>query len=340
MKLRLKPVTQQTIVITGATSGIGLTTARMASAQGAKLVLTARDEETLNKIVNEIKSNGGNAVAVAADVADAIALQKVVGAAQQHFGGFDTWVNNAGVSIYGRLEEVSLEDARRLFDTNFWGLVNGSKLAVEHMRTTGGAIINVGSTLSERSIPLQGFYCASKHAVKGFTEALRMEIEEAQCPISVTLVKPSAIDTPYPEHAKNYLPEKPNNPPPVYSPDVVAKTILHCAAHPQRDVFVGSGGKALALGEKYAPRLLDKLMEATMFKQQQTGIPKELNQRDGLFGPNDGGFERGDYRGHVIKSSIYTKASLHPLMTGAVIAAAGLAMAALMGSSNGKSRLH
>jgi short-subunit dehydrogenase len=206
------------MVITGASSGIGLVTSRMAAKRGTRLVLSSRSEEELGELTEEIKTNGGQAIAVRADVGEQEDVRRLAQAAQEQFGGFDTWVNNAGISIYGKLSEVSIEDMRRLVETNFWGLVYGSLEAARHLKERGGAIINLGSTLSDRAIPMQGIYSASKHAVKGFTDALRMELESEGAPISVSLVKPGAIDTPYPEHAKNYMPVEPKNPPPMYAP--------------------------------------------------------------------------------------------------------------------------
>ena len=147
---------------------------------------------------------GRKATFVVADVSDESAIRRVAEDAVTRFGRIDTWINGAGVSVYGRLMDISLEDQRRLFDTNFWGVVIGSRVAVPYLRN-GGALINIGSVLSDRAIPLQGTYCASKHAVKGFTDSLRMELEHDRLPISVTLIKPYSIDTPYAEHAKNYL---------------------------------------------------------------------------------------------------------------------------------------
>jgi NAD(P)-dependent dehydrogenase (short-subunit alcohol dehydrogenase family) len=187
-----------------------------------------------------------------------------------------------------------------------------------------GAIVNVGSTLSDRAIPLQGSYCASKHAVKGFTDSLRMELEDEGTPVSVSLVKPSAIDTPYKDHAKNYLPVEPVNPPPVYAPETVAEAILHCAEHPVRDIFVGAGGKAISVVGQYAPRLTDKLMEATMFTMQQTQDPIDERIHTGLNAPSGELRERGGYNGHVAESSAYTKATLHPVLTGAAVLGLGL----------------
>lgn len=322
MTLNLKPINKQTIVITGATSGIGLVTARMAAKRGARVFLIARNDEALANLTRDLNEKHGDIARYAvADVADEDALQKAASRAESDFNGYDTWVNNAGVSIYGKLEDVSTPDLRQVFETNVWGVVNGSLIAAKHLKTKGGAIINIGSTLSDRAIPIQGIYCASKHAVKGFTDALRMELEEEDAPISVTLVKPSAIDTPYKDHAKNYLETRPENPPPVYAPETVAETILHCAENPVRDVFVGAGGKTMSMAGNYAPRTTDKVMEATMFDLQKRDEQADGNSKEGLYESNDASLtERGDYPGHVAESSIYTKASLHPVATAAMVA--------------------
>ncbi len=226
MKIRLKRLEDQVMVITGASSGIGLVTARMASKRGARLVLAARSEGSLGELAREIEGRGGKAVAVVADVANRDDVRKVAQAAEDTFGGFDTWVNNAGVSIYGKTTDVPVEDMRRLFETNFWGVVNGSLEAVEHLRERGGALINLGSTLGDRTSVLQGPYSASKHAVKGFTDGLRMDLDLEKAPISVSLVKPGPIDTPYPLNAKNYLDRENKHPAPTYAPDLVAEAIL------------------------------------------------------------------------------------------------------------------
>lgn len=335
MRVKLKQLTEQTIVITGATSGIGLVTARRAAERGAKLVLAARNDDALQELSREIQAKGGHAVGIAVDVGEESDIRRLAKLADQRFGGFDTWVNNAGVTIYGRLTDISVHDMRRLFETNFWGVVYGSRVAAEHLRQKGGALINVGSTLSDRAIPLQGIYAASKHAVKGFTDALRMELEEQSAPVSVTLIKPAAIDTPYRLHGRNYLPAEPLNPAPVYAPEVVADAILHCAETPERDVFVGAGGKFLsALGES-APRLTDKYMEAALFDQQQGTAPAR-DSRGTLYTPGSSLRERGGHNGHVSESSVYTKASFHPAWTGAAAFGVGWALSALLRSKSGK----
>jgi len=152
-----------------------------------------------------------------------------------------------------------------------------------------------------------------------------MELEEEGAPISVTLIKPSAIDTPYTKHAKNLMPVEPQNPPPVYAPETVAEAILHCAENPERDLYVGGGGAMLAQAGHHAPRLTDKLMEAAMFDVQKSDRPKPANRRDSLYAPTKDGEERGNYPGHVAESSIYTKAKLHPVIAGSLIAGLGFA---------------
>ncbi|MDQ3908522.1 MAG: SDR family oxidoreductase, partial [Acidobacteriota bacterium] len=223
MTVQLKKLSDQVVVITGASSGIGLATAREAARRGARLVLAARSEDSLRQLCDEIDSAGGECVHVAADVGNEEDVKRIAQEAIRRFGWFDTWINDAGVSIYGKLTEVSNEDHRRMFETNFWGVVYGSQAAAKYLRNRGGALINVGSVLSDRAIPVQGMYSASKHAVKGFTDALRMELEEEGAPVSVTLVKPSTIDTPYTQHAMNYQDREPSLPPPVYDAQVVAE---------------------------------------------------------------------------------------------------------------------
>lgn len=325
--MKLKRLRDQTIVITGASSGIGLATARMAAARGARVLLTSRNEPDLRRVTQEICARGGRAAFAVADVADPEAVENVARAALREFGGIDTWVNNAGVSIYGKLDEVPLADKRRLFDTNFWGVVHGCRTAVKHLRQRGGALINIGSIVSDRAIPLQGIYSASKHAVLGYTDALRMELEHDRVPIAVSLVKPSAIDTPYLDHARNYMSQAPNFPPPVYEPDLVAHAILRCAERPTREITVGGGGRMMALMGRVAPRTMDRYMEAAMFRQQQDP-DRAVDHEDSLYAPSRDGLARGPYTGHVMRSSAYTSTILSGVTRALPLVAAGLALAA------------
>jgi NAD(P)-dependent dehydrogenase (short-subunit alcohol dehydrogenase family) len=322
-----RPLHEQVMVITGASSGIGLATARLAASKGARVVVAAREASELQTLVDEIRNDGGQAIAVPTDVADAAAVDRLAEAAIGAFGHIDTWVNNAGVSMYGRLIDQPLEDKRRLFDTNFWGVVHGCRSAIRQMRTRGGTIINVGSMVSDRAAPLQGAYNASKHAVKGYTDTLRMELEHDGIPIAVTLVKPAAIDTPFFEHARSYMTEEPAPPPPVYAAETVARAICTCAERPVRDITVGGAGRVISVMGMLAPRTTDAYMKATMFSQQKSDRPND--HRDGLEAASGEGRVSGDYEGHVMQSSAYTRAMLSDVGRVLPLAVAGAAIAAI-----------
>ena len=342
--MKLKKLNEQIIVITGATSGIGLTTARAAAKAGAKLILVARNETALRELTDEIKAAGGQAVYAAGDVADEATLKRAADLAKENFGGFDTWVNNAGGAVYGRLTDVPVEDMRRLFETNFWGVVNGSLVAAEHLRSKGGAIINLGSEVSDAPVPLQTVYSSSKHAVKGFTDTLRMELEGDELPISVSLIKPTAIHTPFPENAKNYLPYEPQLPPPLYAPELVAEAILYCAENPKRDFFVGGMAKAHSSMALNAPRAYDKMNEMILNSAQDSGETSEPNRPDGLYQPNSKLNERGSQDRFVREHSVYQQTNLHPLISVGLLLGAGFGIAALLGargkSKNGENGKH
>lgn len=329
--MKFKNIDEQVMVITGASSGIGLTTARMAAANGARLMLIARNEDALVQLCNEIIGAGGRAIHYAADVADERSLRDAARKAVDEFGRIDTWVNNAGVAIYGKLTDVSEEDARRLFETDFWGVVAGSRTAVEHLRESGGALINVGSEVSDTVVPLLGMYCAAKHAVKGFTDTLRMELEADGLPISVTLIKPTAIHTPFSENAKNYMAFEPQVPQPVYAPELVAEAIIHCAQNSVRDFFVGEMAAVHSAMATYTPRVNDKLLEWTGESIQDSGEPSVINRHDGLHQTNSNLRERASTDRFVMETSVYQKAKLHPLITAGLLAGGGLALAAYFG---------
>jgi NAD(P)-dependent dehydrogenase (short-subunit alcohol dehydrogenase family) len=328
MTLTLKPLDEQVIVITGASSGIGLVTARHAAQRGARVVLAARNEKDLHSATEGIRRAGGRAVYAVADVADPAQVDAIAETALRDFGGIDTWVNNAAVSMYGRIMDLPIEDMRRQMDVNYWGQVYGSRTAVRHLRRTGGAVINVGSALSDRAIPLQGGYCAAKHALKAFTDALRMELEEQGIPVAVTLVKPASIDTPFFEKARTVLGVEPQPVPPVYAPEVVSEVILHAAQHPLRELIAGGSGAKLSAA-RFAPRLADLYMERWTFDSQLTNKPVS-GRPDNLYEPvRDDGGERGrHWTGHTRSSSLYTRAVLHPGATAAAIAAVALGLAA------------
>jgi short-subunit dehydrogenase len=328
MGIKLKRLQDQVMVITGATSGIGLATAKRAAGHGARVVLCSRNEPELKQTVSQIEQTGGTARFIVADVSNQADMERLAATAVEEFGALDTWVNNAGVSFYGRLTEVAIEDMRQVFEVNFWGMVHGTRAAVPRLRASGGALINVGSIVSDRAIPLQGAYSASKQAVKGFTDALRMELEEEGVPVSVTLIKPSAIDTPYFQHAKNYMNVEPKPPAPVYAPEVVANAILRAAEHPIRDITIGGGGRFISALETALPRLTDFYMERAMFRGQRSDTPS-AGRSGNLYRPSgEENLERGGYQGRVLRSSMYTRAALSP---GKALLAAGVGLAVFAG---------
>jgi short-subunit dehydrogenase len=308
MAIRLKKLSSQVIVITGATSGIGLTTARMAAGKGARLVLAARDSAALDQLVQELRASGVEALAVPTDLGVRDEVTALGRAAVQRFGRIDSWINNAGISIFGRNADVPLADHEKLFQTNFWGVVNGSLVALELMKESGGALINLGSELSDVAVPLQGMYAASKHAVKAFTDSLRMEIEKDNIPISVTLIKPAGIDTMFIPHARNYMANEPELPAPLYAPELVADAILFAAENQQRDIYVGGASKLFSVEGRTMPRTLDKFMNLLMFKQQQKDQPTAPGRTDALYKPNDMELQQrqGGHDSKVLERSAYT----------------------------------
>ncbi len=330
MAFKLKPVAEQVIVITGASSGIGLATAYKAADSGARIVLVSRNGDALQRIESEILGKGGHAIHVVADVSKREDLERVAARAIEAFGGFDTWVNNAGVGIFGRLSEVSDADHRQLFEVNFWGFVYGTTIAAEHFKTKGGAIVNVSSVAADVGFPVQGMYSASKHAIKGFTDSFRMEMEEADAPISITSIKPASINTPFPAHAKNYLGGKPTLPPPVYQPEDVADAIVFAAEHGGRDYYVGSGAKMISSLNKHAPQMVDKVGSRMIPKMSILDEPMGRDAEGSLYQAGTGGEVHGDSN-RLVRRSNYTQATLHPLLASTLVAGVGLAAAALLG---------
>jgi NAD(P)-dependent dehydrogenase (short-subunit alcohol dehydrogenase family) len=254
-------------------------------------------------------------------------VERIADCAMHEFGGIDSWVNNAGVGVYGRVMDVSLEDMRRQFDVIYWGTVHGRRTAEPHLKERGGALINVASALADRAIPLQGNYCAAKHAIKAFTDALRMELEDEGAPISVSLVKPGSMDTPLFEKSKSYMGVEPQPVPPVYEPDITAGAILHCAQHPMRDIITGGMGVMLRVADDF-PRIADRYMEATTFDSQKTDKPVG-DRPDNLYAPvaDDGGERGHNWTGRTKSTSLYTAARLHPGVT-TMVAALGVGLLA------------
>jgi short-subunit dehydrogenase len=328
--ISLKELKDQVIVITGASSGSGLVTARMAAAKGAKVVVAARNKEALKELVKELQEKGHTAVYVKADVGIEEEVNRIAEVAIREYGRFDTWVNNAGVTIFGYATEVRNEDMKRMFDTNFWGTVYGSKVAVKHYKERGypGALINVGSLFGDRGTLIQSTYAPSKFAVHGWTESLRMELEKERVPVSVTLIHPGRIDTPYNEHARSYLDKQPAHKGMIYPPKAVAEAILYAAEHPKRDMYIGSQAKILELMGRMFPRFTDRVMELVIPPTQYVERPSNPPEESNLYRAGYGMHERGTNRGWKRDRSFYVKASKHPVLTRMVVIGVG----ALIGS--------
>jgi short-subunit dehydrogenase len=227
--------------------------------------------------------------------------------------------------------EVTIPDMKRMFDTNFWGVVYGSRAAVNHFKqkqTGSGALINTGSFFGDRAVAVQSTYAASKHALHGWTDALRMELEAEGAPVSVTLIHPGRIDTPYNEHARSYLAKQPAHRGMIYPPEAVAEAILFTAEHPKRDMFVGFQAKFLAVLAGMFPRLTDKLMEVYAFPSQQSDRPSRDREDNALYHAGYGMQERGTHQGWIRSGSLYVKAEKHPALT--TLAIVGLGAVALL----------
>lgn len=325
MRTKLKPLYRQTMVVTGASSGIGLAIAKRAAESGARVILLARNAEALKDACEDIKREGGQADYVVADVGVREQVHNAVNTIVERHGGFDTWVNDAGVGVYGKLEELTDEDHQRLFQTNYWGVVFGSTEAMRHLRPKGGALINIGSISGDVPAPILSAYTATKHAVKGFTNSLRLETKHDKTPVSVTLIKPSGIHSPFGQHAPNYMDNQSQVPPPVYNPDLVAQAVMHAATHPVRDITVGGAGGMMIWFTRLMPSLADRVYSKLYF---HTALNKKSRPRSGpdaLHSPGGDGEIAGDQKAHVRQHSLYTKAQTTPWVKPALFTAGTVA---------------
>ena len=335
MTIKLKPLNEQVIVITGASSGIGLVTARTAAAKGAKVMLVARSDDELGTIVREINNAGGTADFIVADVVDAEAMVRVASETQARFGRIDTWINDAGVAIYAKLLQTPEDEHQKLLQTNYFGAVHGCLAAVPALKAEGGALITVGSIASDIGSPVMGAYSASKHAIKAYVQALRIELKDMAPNVSVTLVKPAGIDTPIAQHAANHEGGEAQIPPPVYDPQIVADAILDCAVHPRREITVGGAGRAQVLFAEHFPALFEWLAPSS--GKALTDKSKAQPGPSNLFKGVRAGEERsGEQHGKTF--SVYTSAAKHPRATAAVMLGSGLLAATAVLFANGRKK--
>lgn len=304
----VKPLNEQVVVIIGASSGIGRAAALKFAQAGATVVLGARGDTALRSVADEIIQAGGKAHVVPVDVSDWNQVQNLAQETVNNFGRIDTWVNDAAIAVYATFDQTTVEEMDRIIQVNLLGQMYGVKAVLPYMKAQqSGTIINIGSVESIRAMPYHSIYAASKHGVKGFTEALRMELKREKNNINVTLIMPASINTPFFGHARSKLGAHPRPVPPVYSPELVADAIVEAATHRRRHIAVGGPNLLLKAMESISPAFTDRLLGAggSLFKLQKANKPDDM--RDNLFAPlNEDGRVHGDFD-HLVKPSIYTR---------------------------------
>ena len=328
-----RPVNAQVVVITGASSGIGRAAAVALGRRGATVVLAARNERALTTAAAEVEAAGGRAHIIPTDVAEWPQVERLAREAVERCGRIDTWVNDAAVAAYATFDQTTPEEMEQIIRINLLGQMYGTKAALAQMRRQGeGGIINLGSIESKRAMPYHSAYAASKHGVKGFSEALRLELAHEQSAISVTLIMPAAINTPFFDHSRSKLGVKPLAFPPSYAPEIVAEAIVYAAEHPRREIVVGGMGKVLLTQQRLAPGLLDRLLllGGLGFRLQRTDQPDD--GQDNLFAPLDEpGAVHGEFAATTFPHSAYTRLfELHPALRRGAAAAAAMGALALL----------
>ena len=279
----------QVVVVTGASSGVGRAIARAFGRARSRVGLIARTREALENAAREIHEGGGEALVLPLDVSDARAVQQAADEVAARWGRIDTWVNDAMVSVFSPVSQTTPEEYRRVTDVNYLGTVHGTLAALRHMRATGeGTIIQIGSALVYRSIPLQSAYCASKAAIRGFTDSLRCELVHEKSRIRVTMLQLPAVNTPQFEVMRTRLPRHPKPVPPIYQPEAIAQAVLRVAAKPVREMWLAPSAIAAIVGQRLAPGLLDRYLGRRGYEAQQTGEPVAAGRPDNLFAPLPG----------------------------------------------------
>ncbi|WP_335972482.1 SDR family oxidoreductase [Streptomyces sp. CA2R106] len=281
----------QNVVITGASAGIGRATAREFGRRGANVVLLARGQEGLRGAARDVEEAGGRALAVPVDVADHAAVRAAAEQAEQRFGPIDVWVNVAFASVFAPFTEIGPEEYRRVTEVAYLGFVHGTMVALERMKPRDrGTVVQVGSALGGRSIPLQSAYCGAKHAVNGFTESVRCELLHERSNVRITVVQMPAVNTPQFSWVRSRLPRHPQPVPPIYQPELAARAVAFAADHPRRKQYwAGASTAATLLAQKFAAPLLDRYLARTGYDSQQTGRREAPGRPDNLWQPLDAG---------------------------------------------------
>ncbi len=285
----LQTIRQSTVVITGASAGVGRAVAHRFARAGANLGLIARDAAALREVKREVESLGGSAVVVPADVADANAVLNAADFIMARKGSIDIWINDAMVTVFSPLWRITPDEFRRVTEVTYLGVVHGTMAALRHMRPRNrGTILNVGSALAYRGIPLQAAYCGAKFAIRGFTESLRTELIHAKSAIAVTIVELPAVNTPQFDWARTHMPRQPRPVPPVVQPEVIADVIFRAALHPRREFWIGFSTLKVILGNAVLPKYLDHYLAKKALDQQETAVRVADTRKDNLMTPVDG----------------------------------------------------
>jgi NAD(P)-dependent dehydrogenase (short-subunit alcohol dehydrogenase family) len=296
----------EVVMITGASAGIGRATAQAFAKRGAKIGLLARGREGLEAAKREVEELGGRGLVLVADVADENAVEAAAQKLENEFGAIDIWINDAMASVFSPIMEMTAEEYRRVTEVTYLGYVWGTQAALRRMRPRNrGVIVQVGSALAYRGIPLQSAYCAAKFAIRGFTDSLRCELIHDKKDIHVCIVEMPAVNTPQFGWVKSRLPNKAQPVPPIFQPEVAADAIVFAATHRRREVYVGFPTVEAIVANKIAPGFLDHHLGKTCYHSQQTDEPKNPNQPDNLFAPVEKDFgAHGNFDGRAKKFSV------------------------------------
>jgi NAD(P)-dependent dehydrogenase (short-subunit alcohol dehydrogenase family) len=321
-----KPLAEQVVVVTGASSGLGRAIARRAGARHAKVVVAARNGEALDAAAAEIEASGGEALAVPGDLANADDVAILVERALMRFGRIDTVICSTMVTVYSEVPDLTDEELQRVFDVNFFSRVRLFWAALPALEESRGTFVDVNSALAYRGIPLQGAYCATKAAMRTFLESARTELEKRNSGVSVCCVLPGAINTPQFDRARQRMGFQPQPVPPIYEPEPFADAVLHCAEQPVRELPLGWGAQKLLWGQKLSPRLGDLMLLRIGWKGQHTDVPKPVAAADNLFEtmPGDPG-AHGRFDGRARGSTAWTTARIALRSRPAALALLGLA---------------
>jgi NAD(P)-dependent dehydrogenase (short-subunit alcohol dehydrogenase family) len=315
IKVQLKPVGEQVVVLMGASSGIGRETALRFAKSGAKVVASARGEEGLDSLVEEIRAEGGEALAVPADTSEFDQVKAVADRAVREYGRLDTWVHLAAVGLFATFEQTTPEEFARVIDVNLMGQVYGAMAALTHIKREGrGALIHISSVEAKRSFPFHSAYGASKHGIDGFLEGLRVELKHEGWPISVTQVMPGTINTPFFDKGRSKIGVKAVGIPPIYEPETVANIIMYAAENPARDLVSGGAAQALILNQRLSPRILDAILATRAgFAPQKTNEPRSEDDPDNLYAPIRGhDTAKNGFR--ALSRSLYNWLQMHPVV--------------------------